>query len=201
MYFENSQRDFGNVWLLKGKRINAGDLLPYCKMDFWLPDVVFVFWGENQKTKTFMNVYELVQVPWRCTYFMDAVFELWRGEYGVHMHKVTPQSWCLRVCGAKGVRVHHGKSLSCSVSSRKNTFYRSCTLISFNFLFSCFLTWHMDFCFWAKSRKKLLWETTVTSCMILFTPDLKKKKQNVFLKSITNALFNSTLPFYFTRGV
>ncbi len=40
----------------------------------------------------------------------------------------------------------------------------------------------------------------VLYCLLLIYT-LKKKKKNVFLKSITNALFNSTMPFYFTRGV
>lgn len=42
---------------------------------------------------------------------------------------------------------------------------------------------------------------SVTSCILLFTVDSHLKMKNVFLKSITNATFNSTMPFYFTGGV
>lgn len=52
-----------------------------------------------------------------------------------------------------------------------------------------------DYCFFVFG---VTGETTVTSFIILFT---HFQTMNVFLKSITDTYFNSTMPFYLTGGV
>lgn len=156
-------------------------------------DLIHLFLREITKT----DIFECLLIGWVKSCEM-MIYELLRCEYRIQTATKSSVMTFVCLCKSHSVELWWSECIMGIYDTLWDTFYTSCTLVSFNyFLFHVAVLLR-------KKQEEVTRETTVlvfvTSCIILFTLDLKRKKKNVF-KSITNALFNSTMPFYFTRGV